>query len=220
MVIGDNPEGQLEKYDENIVMDRYIKKTKEQLIADGKAEIAEFKETCYDKYHENPEEYIKGCTNPNHLEYLTGKFFEKLGWTDEEIFEQAASEYSDVDEEGNAWSTYNPLSKWDWYVLGGRWKGMLKVKEGVVAVEGEAGIFGRDPDCTGFDSAIKGDILNLDEIVPFAVVKDGEWFESGKMGWWGMVSDEQDANDWKTKVGELLNGLEDTTRISMFDCHI
>lgn len=28
------------------------------------------------------------------------------------------------------WSTYNPQSKWDWYVVGGRWSGMLLDKRG------------------------------------------------------------------------------------------
>lgn len=31
-----------------------------------------------------------------------------------------------LDEEGNVVSTYNPKAQWDWYVIGGRWSGLLQ----------------------------------------------------------------------------------------------
>lgn len=35
----------------------------------------------------------------------------------------------------------NPNSEWDWYVIGGRWRGLLRLKEGATAfMEGENGI--------------------------------------------------------------------------------
>jgi len=37
-------------------------------------------------------------------------------------------EDSRLDFEGNLLTTYNPDSKWDWFEIGGRWKGMLFVK--------------------------------------------------------------------------------------------
>lgn len=39
----------------------------------------------------------------------------------------------EFDEDGNAlsFSTYNPDSKWDWYQIGGRWAGSLKLKDSV-----------------------------------------------------------------------------------------
>lgn len=45
--------------------------------------------------------------------------------SDEECYKYYANGY-DTDEDGNIISTYNPNSKWDWYVIGGRWSGMLK----------------------------------------------------------------------------------------------
>ena len=38
-----------------------------------------------------------------------------------------------VDEEGNLYTTYNPASKWDWWTIGGRWSGLLKMKDGTTA---------------------------------------------------------------------------------------
>lgn len=49
----------------------------------------------------------------------------------------------------------NPNSKWDWWVLGGRYSGRLRLKAGAVGIEGEPGSFGNS---TGIDQARKGDI--------------------------------------------------------------
>jgi hypothetical protein len=32
------------------------------------------------------------------------------------------------------WSTYNSDSKWDWYTVGGRWAGLLKLKKGKTGI--------------------------------------------------------------------------------------
>lgn len=56
--------------------------------------------------------------------------------------------------------------------------------------------------------------------VPFAIVKDSKWYERGSMGWWGMVSNEEDMDTWVTKFWELMDGLPDDTIITVVDCHI
>lgn len=38
------------------------------------------------------------------------------------------------------WSTSNPNGKWDWYSIGGRWRGWLLPKSGVVGLKGEMGV--------------------------------------------------------------------------------
>lgn len=40
------------------------------------------------------------------------------------------------DENGKYGYYYNPKAKWDWWVIGGRWTGLLKAKPGVVGVGG------------------------------------------------------------------------------------
>jgi hypothetical protein len=57
-------------------------------------------------------------------------------------------------------------------------------------------------------------------LVPFAVVKDGKWYEKGSMGWWGMVADEQDQNAWNAQVAALFDGLDPDTQVTLVDCHI
>ena len=52
----------------------------------------------------------------------------------------------------------------------------------------------------------------------FAVVKDGNWYEQGRMGWWACVSDEDD--QWDEKFNELVASLQPTQWITFLDCHI
>lgn len=192
----------------------------------------------------------------------------------------------------------NPNAKWDWWVVGGRWSGHLKLKTGeradsalfsAIDLDGmreEAGakaeldwriVHAMVPSLSKFVSfnefikrhdgdhdaarkayhsqpamlekaaATKDPQLTADEqsmmtwcdlgefmdsmeehgakarrgaLATFAVVKDGCWYERGKMGWWGAVSDEKDADTWNEKFSELLDGIEGDTLITVVDCHI
>ena len=57
-------------------------------------------------------------------------------------------------------------------------------------------------------------------IATFAVLKDGQWFERGRMGWWGTVSDEKDIETWAREFGALIDSLPDDTLLTVVDCHI
>lgn len=56
--------------------------------------------------------------------------------------------------------------------------------------------------------------------VSFAVVKDSKWYEKGKMGWWAMVSNEKDPNEWNREFNKLIDSVSDDALISLYDCHI
>lgn len=179
MVIGDDAEKQLEKYDESLELPPYIKHTKDELVALKRKEIEDYRNTVYAKYLENKELYKQGCENERHIEYLENEFPQKLHWSDEQVY-QDAIKYSEIDEKGNVISTYNPDAKWDWYVRGGRWAGYLWLKEGtepLVPVNFSWGWSEEEKqkviDENRADVAVKKDIANLDNIIPFAIVKDG-----------------------------------------------
>lgn len=55
-------------------------------------------------------------------------------------------------------------------------------------------------------------------IAAFAVVKDGNWYEKGRMGWWACVSDEDE--QWDEKFNELVASLQPTQWVTFVDCHI
>lgn len=204
LVIGDDPEGQLEPYSEHIVLEPYVKFTKEQLIENEKWWIQKYKETTYQKYLSNPSEYAKNCSHQEHLNYLEKIFPDILTLTDEELYEQGVRYYEQdmIGKEGEVYSTYNPKSKWDWYVLGGRWKGYFTL-----------------PDGSKSDQALKKDIVFPIEPT-FAVLHNGEWHERGKMGWWAMVTDEKDSELWKQEFQSIVESCDENTLFSLYDCHI
>lgn len=206
----------------------------------------------------------------------------------------------------------NPNKQWDWYVLGGRWSGMFRLKPGATSgVVGSPGLFTAEAPAGYADAALKGEIdfeaMRIEAegkaaedydairsiiephlatpVVPwpelrakylgdspelpggiqaardtyhaqpavaalskahpfkdievylgdratfirhagiqsgmtFAVVKDGQWYERGSMGWFGFVADEKDRGAWIEEFGKLVDSLPDDTLLSVYDCHI
>ena len=220
MVIGAEPEKQLAPFNENLEIPRYIEYTKEQLVAKVKKEIEDYKNGIYAEFLADTEKYKQECQNEAHINYLENKFPQMLKRTDEEIYQDEIEYYESeqIGSNGEIFSTYNPKSKWDWFVLGGRWSGMIKLKEGADGCIGRGSLVMQNK--AGIDQAKKGDIDNLDELAKFAILKDGEWFERGKMGWWGVVHNEKDEQIWVSELNKLIQGLSDDTLISIFDCHI
>lgn len=200
----------------------------------------------------------------------------------------------------------NPNSKWDWWVVGGRWTGYLKAKPGVQGELGKTGAFNEPAEPGYYDSLLVGEIdfegmaadaadkageqydafyralgthalpprweefrqkfgddltqareaywalpamQRLQEarvlpimrdaadvygctreefcrraarksVVPYAVVKDGQWYAKGEMWWWAISTNEVSEEEWNDKVYELLTSLPSDTRITVIDCHI
>lgn len=102
------------------------------------------------------------------------KFAEEHGRepSDEEIAVYMNEQYADdddfrsryhLDEKGvYTMSTYNPNSKWDWYAVGGRWKGYFKLREHAMdrpvhAELGQSGVFDNPPRYDA-DIVTKGDV--------------------------------------------------------------
>lgn len=56
--------------------------------------------------------------------------------------------------------------------------------------------------------------------VPFAVVKDYEWYEKGNMGWWGISTNDKEETEWQDIVKKLLDETDDDEMITIVDCHI
>lgn len=194
MVIGNNPEKQLKPFDESIEVKEYIRE---------KVSEAEIKR-CVDYYVKE-----KGFVYSNNFAELYKKYGND--WNGGVWRPQSDGTW-------NEYSTYNPKSKWDWYSLGGRWSGLIKLKNGTNGKTGKASlVMGNE---TGIDQAKKKDIANFDEISTFAILKDGKWYERGEMGWWGMVHKEKDEKKWEKEFKKLIGGLPDDTLISIYDCHI
>lgn len=129
MVIGENPEKQLAPYQENNMGNC----PEEYLYFIDKTE--ELK-----KDWEEISEDEKAGPNNSFESYVEGNGYKKH--PDEERY-----------------GFYENLNaKWDWYVLGGRWTGFLKLKDGAEGQVGEAGLMTSSARPGFVDSAIKNDI--------------------------------------------------------------
>lgn len=206
LIVGESPEWQLAPFSEELEMPEY----KVGLVA--KTERQEFF-NFYTKVVPGKEYGVRSEQEAIKNKKLSfDKLYNKYGddWNNKEWRKDKNGKWS-------IYSTYNPKSKWDWYSLGGRWSGLIKLKKGV---KGKMGTPGIHENKTGIDQAKKGDITNLDKIKTFAILKDGKWHEKGEMGYWAIVHKEKTDAKWNSEVKKLIKSIPDDTLISIYDCHI
>ena len=92
-------------------------------------------------------------------------------------------------DQGEPLSTYNPDSKWDWWVIGGRWDGWLLDHE----TSGEQ---------VAANMTTTEDALARGKIPHAIITPDGAWHEHGRMGWWATLITENE--NWDTDARQLL----------------
>jgi len=134
IVVGKDIPGQLEKYNEQNDVEPYVTEA-----------VTEEEKTGFLEYY-TKEKKIKDGISFADAYSIFGEDWNSGSWKQNEsgIWEN--------------WSTYNPNSKWDWYLVGGRWTGYFKLKEGKIGAVGRPGV-GTSPAEKGWaDSVIKGDI--------------------------------------------------------------
>ncbi len=117
-------ENPLRPYSENLEVAEYLRETVSE------EEVARFREHYTSK--ESPD-YSKSNLDG---EYPKIDRSENAPLSNEELYKKFGEDWNSSSwrfEDGvfNEYSTYNPKSKWDWYQVGGRWAGMLKIKEGI-----------------------------------------------------------------------------------------
>ena len=125
--------------------------------------------------------------------------------TPEERYREYAEHHEHFNAKGEPLSTYNPDSKWDWWVIGGRWDGWITGKEetGREAVE---------------DNIATTELAIERGVIPHAIVTpDGQWHERGQMGWWAILITENE--DWDAQAREILSGYPGH-QFLILDAHI
>jgi len=104
---------------------------------------------------------------------------------------------------GEYLTIYNPKSKWDYFVIGGRYDGWIGDGKNTLA-------------SSEFLASIEAGLTG----VPFALVTpDCEWHERGRMGWWAIVSDEKSKEKWRDEVIDLVKQHPNCIVVAL-DCHI
>ena len=138
-------------------------------------------------------------TRQEAIDYARTNFQRCKESSDEECWKFMAEEAHDTDEEGNIYSTSNPDAKWDWWEIGGRWPGMLKVGD------------------SRRNSAFVKDIdFDADPFTTFAVLTpDGEWYEQGSGSWLSLDQ------DWESHYKErFIDTAAPDLMLTIVDCHI
>jgi len=198
-------EDALARFDEGLKVPRYLEATKEEVIRLGRKRIHEYAtEGPYAKYKADPDGYAADFPGTQHLKYLQEEFPKKLGWTDEQVYADATTTYSrDKGPEGQVYSTYNPLSRWDWWTVGGRWTDVYDGLQGVLVPE-----------------YLHLGLPDLPRAVVVFFDGDWQWVGRGDEGWFGVITDEYGDAKWEVKASEALKKAPHDFRLYFVDFHI
>lgn len=89
---------------------------------------------------------------------------------------------------------HNPRGYWDWYTLGGRWRGHFAPTDVFATKDWN----GKTPQAV--------------------ITPDGEWHARGEVGWFGYWGGEDNQAGWDARVRDCLTAYPDCT-IHNFDLH-
>lgn len=173
LVFGYNYNELLEPYDENREVDVYIKYTKDDAINRVRQERIDTYECALKVLERFPNPSTKH--EQSNVDWAKKVIDKGIDISYEEAWKIAKEWGYEIDDEDNLLSTYNPDSKWDWYIEGGRWGAWLLLKE-------------KDED----GNSLKAMCATKDEIdwnamkenghVPFCYVTcGGDWVESAEI---------------------------------------
>lgn len=195
----------------------------------------------YEKYceefkgwiHDQSEDYLRACW-VNHILYDKELYYEDFNEylatkTDiavrfPDVYKQNGEDWDKnqykLSNDGvwEEWSTYNPDSKWDWYVSdsNSRWDGFLLTKHGERV--NSCRFSELDLDTPNEENTYSFHLA--DDFLPFCIVVDGEWYEKAEMGWWGITIGDKPKEEWEAKVKELLSTLPPDSMVNAVDFHI
>ena len=226
----------LEPYYEGLETEPRIDMTKQQLVDEHKYLMEGIRnKTITYLVERNREEKLLDMTQEEFSEWYHGGTF---------------------DSEGNLLTTYNPNSKWDWYVVGGRWSNLLKLKDGSRADYAKIKNIDFTPDKVAYDEAIKFWEIVVEErpltegeeepfslyrkeyyldqygtkeryaeqqakFMTFALLYEGEWYEKGNMGWFGMSDVTNEGRlEYEQIFDRILSEADGEDYLVIVDCHI
>jgi hypothetical protein len=124
--------------------------------------------------------------------------------TPEQKYQERIRFHEDFNSRGEPISTYNPQSKWDWYVIGGRWDGWINDRD-------------TSAESVLDNTAPTEDVIARDKIPHAIITPDGEWHERGHMGWFAILVTEN--QNWDPEAKELLARYPGY-RVVILDAHI
>lgn len=157
--------------------------------------------------------------------------------------EDAKHGFIEVDDDGNVLRCVhrtNPNKKWDRWIIGGHWSGLLRLKESAapgpiysgalasrvigqplatdIAIKRDLDVDAMRADAMQRDAIIRGnaDAATDDTMRVFAVVRDGDWFQHSLAS----AANEKSDEVWHAEFAKMIDGLPDTAFLTVVDCHI
>lgn len=188
----------LEPFDEQLRVEPYVDRTKDEAMKDACDEVKRYVKYLKEAYDSQKKYYIAPwpVVEDERNEYVhripTREDVENsrklLELDDDEKYKWYIAEYADegVDADGNILTTYNPNSQWDWYVIGGRWANMLRLKEGGRTNSAKVSDIDFDPDVNAYAHSkrfwevyVDGKPLEEGELEEnFKAFSSPEWFRN------------------------------------------
>jgi hypothetical protein len=184
--------GQMDPYYEHSEAEPYVCYSVEQAKADLDRDIARFERIVE---RQDPDYDLEKCRQLLEQFRVT---------TPDDKYREYVAHHEHFNPEGEPISTYNPDSKWDWYVIGGRWDGWINDKE-------------TNSETVADNIASTADALRRNKIPHAIITPDGQWHEHGQMGWWGTLITENDG--WESEAKALLARYPDCN-VLILDAHI
>lgn len=170
---------------------------------------------------------------PNELEVRNN-----VGVLEYKTMEEYAREYHNyIQNEDGRWGYMaNPNAKWDWWVIGGRWKDSLLHKDGTRCdtcqlknIDWEGMKQMHVEDAKKHNAGLpegSPDFFKADETpTPFRtfaiLTPENEWLEPGEMGWFGSSSETDDSRkEYNDKFDKILAEADQDLWLTIINCHI
>ena len=193
MVVGDNPEGLMSKYDKALKVKPYIKYKylDAEKIRSNAIKMLSNIIASYDKF----------AMSEDQLEYFKSRLKAINGMSSFEYYSSLTNGlYYDAD--GNALSEENPDGKWDKYNLGKNFSYPLKLKNGKESYQALSG------DVDWNQMHMETNSVNLFEIIWRLVVDDDDPSDA---------NEEQLKNNWKDKKN-YLSGFKNVDEFISHNC--
>jgi hypothetical protein len=182
----------MEPYFEHSDAEPYVCYTLEQATADIAGTI-------------NRLELIISRNEPHYdIEKCRQQLDELRAKTPQQKYEEYLRYHEQFNEHGEPVSTYNPDSKWDWYVIGGRWDGWINDLD-------------TSRESLADNTALTEEVIARDKIPHAIITPDGVWHERGQMGWWAMLLTENE--NWEQEARAVLASYPGH-RVVIVDAHI
>lgn len=137
LVIGEDPEAMLAPYDEGLEVEPYRKYE----------DIQSPKDHWLMKVAREEGGLSDDCGWPAFIAFVNQRYNDEDPYFHDEAIDRMYR-----------MSTYNPMSRWDWYLLGGRWTGYFDLRAGATGVLGEPGVMTDRATGGQVDQARKRDI--------------------------------------------------------------